>query len=222
MRNYIIITKEQAEQIRGRHGRYSAIEPVPSPDGNYLIPERCLDDPDLQDIKAKIEEAIEPDRKNVQDIEDLPAVGQPIVKDKIYRYDSNDSFPPLVIARQDHIRTEHDPKIIPALFSFFRENSDTLEWIPNEKVDLGWKRIYNGIQYEVIQAHMTLETWTPTATIGVLWKSLTPATGEWKVGVAYKVNDIVTYQGKTYKCLQAHTSQAGWTPPAVPALWQLQ
>ncbi len=22
-----------------------------------------------------------------------------------------------------------------------------------------------------------------------------------------------------YQCAQAHTSQAGWTPPAVPALW---
>ena len=222
MRNYIIITKEQAEAIRGRHGKYSAIEPVLSPDGNYLVPERCLDDPDLKDVKDKIQSLIQPTKANVQDIDDLPEMGQLIVKDKIYRYDSEDGFPPLVIARQDHIRTEHDPKIVPALFSFFRENSDTLLWIPNEKVDLGWKRIYNGIQYEVIQAHMTLETWTPTATIGVLWKSLAPATGEWKVGVAYKVNDIVTYQGKTYKCLQAHTSQAGWTPPAVPALWQLQ
>ncbi len=45
--------------------------------------------------------------------------------------------------------------------------------------------------------------------------------GAWAVGVAYAVNDTVTYGGSTYKCLQAHTSQADWTPPAVPALWQL-
>ena len=49
-----------------------------------------------------------------------------------------------------------------------------------------------------------------------------PAPGEWTYPVAYAVGDLVTYQGTTYKCLQAHTSQAGWTPSAVPALWQPQ
>lgn len=44
--------------------------------------------------------------------------------------------------------------------------------------------------------------------------------GAWAVGVAYAVNDTVTYGGCTYKVLQAHTSQADWTPPAVPALFQ--
>ena len=48
-----------------------------------------------------------------------------------------------------------------------------------------------------------------------------PQTPEWAVGVLYAVNSQVTYSGKTYKCLQAHTSQAGWTPAAVPALWQM-
>lgn len=37
--------------------------------------------------------------------------------------------------------------------------------------------------------------------------------------VAYKIGDLVTYTGATYRCIQAHTSQAGWNPPAVPALW---
>ncbi len=44
--------------------------------------------------------------------------------------------------------------------------------------------------------------------------------GAWAVGVAYAVNDTVTYGGCTYKVLQAHTSQSDWTPPAVPALFQ--
>ena len=29
----------------------------------------------------------------------------------------------------------------------------------------------------------------------------------------------VLYDGILYKCLQAHTSQAGWTPTAAPSLW---
>lgn len=44
---------------------------------------------------------------------------------------------------------------------------------------------------------------------------------EWAAGVAYVVGDQVTYLGLTYQCAQAHQSQAGWTPPAVPALWTL-
>ena len=44
----------------------------------------------------------------------------------------------------------------------------------------------------------------------------------WQANIAYKVGDLVTYQGLTYKCIQAHTSLVGWEPPVVPALWQLQ
>lgn len=54
------------------------------------------------------------------------------------------------------------------------------------------------------------------------WTNLTPppATPAWSgASVAYSVNQQVTYNGSTYRCLQAHTSQAGWTPVAVPALW---
>ena len=47
------------------------------------------------------------------------------------------------------------------------------------------------------------------------------AASAWAAGVAYKVGDQVTYNGSTYQCLQAHTSQVGWEPPNVPALWQL-
>lgn len=41
----------------------------------------------------------------------------------------------------------------------------------------------------------------------------------WAVGVAYSVGERVQYNGKLYKVVQAHTSQADWTPPTVPALF---
>ena len=41
----------------------------------------------------------------------------------------------------------------------------------------------------------------------------------WSVGKAYATGDRVQYEGTLYKCVQAHTSQADWTPPATPALW---
>ncbi|GAB3959373.1 alpha-lytic protease prodomain-containing protein [Streptomyces sparsus] len=44
--------------------------------------------------------------------------------------------------------------------------------------------------------------------------------GTWSAGTVYKVGDTVTYGGATYRCLQGHQAQAGWTPAAVPALWQ--
>ena len=48
----------------------------------------------------------------------------------------------------------------------------------------------------------------------------TPTAPAWSgASVAYKVGDLVTYSGVVYRCLQAHTSQAGWTPPAVASLW---
>jgi len=39
-------------------------------------------------------------------------------------------------------------------------------------------------------------------------------------GHAYKVGDLVDYGGVTYRVRQAHTSQAGWTPPAVASLYE--
>ncbi|QKW33570.1 M4 family metallopeptidase [Actinomadura sp. NAK00032] len=44
--------------------------------------------------------------------------------------------------------------------------------------------------------------------------------GTWAVGTAYNVGDVVTYDGASYRCLQAHTALPGWTPPNVPALWE--
>ena len=41
----------------------------------------------------------------------------------------------------------------------------------------------------------------------------------WEADTKYSVGDRRRYDGKVYKCLQAHTSQVGWEPPAVPALW---
>ena len=41
----------------------------------------------------------------------------------------------------------------------------------------------------------------------------------WEVDAVYEVGDRRRYDSKVYKCLQAHTSQADWALPVVPALW---
>lgn len=56
--NLIILTKEQAENIRGRYGRYSALDPIELPDGMFMLPEDCLRDKDLKDAYEKMNEAV--------------------------------------------------------------------------------------------------------------------------------------------------------------------
>ena len=41
----------------------------------------------------------------------------------------------------------------------------------------------------------------------------------WKAGAQALLGSRMQYGGKLYKCMQAHTTQADWTPSATPALW---
>ena len=50
-------------------------------------------------------------------------------------------------------------------------------------------------------------------------ESVTGLFAKWEIGVNYSVGDRRQYDGLLYRCVQAHTSQADWIPPAVPALW---
>lgn len=147
----------------------------------------------------------------------LPAAGTWLEGGQIYGYGGG-----LVIVRQSHTRTEHAPADVPALFSVYRAGGGTLDWIANEPVIVGTVRAYGGKVYRCTQAHVTQADWTPP-NVPALWQEYDPhpQPGAWAYPVAYKIGDLVTYQGATYRCIQAHTSQAGWTPPAVPALWQV-
>lgn len=41
----------------------------------------------------------------------------------------------------------------------------------------------------------------------------------WYSGISYLADERVQYNGKLYRCVQAHTSQADWEPDRTPALW---
>lgn len=41
----------------------------------------------------------------------------------------------------------------------------------------------------------------------------------WSENITVSVNDRYQYNDKLYKCVQAHTTQADWTPDKTPALW---
>lgn len=129
---------------------------------------------------------------------DVDASENYVQKDMFYSY-NNDVYQCI----QGHTRTIYPPAETPALFSFYRTNSDDLLWIPNERVAVGWKRLYNDILYEVITEHMTQETWTPDVT-PALWK-LAP-TGDIPNWVqptgahdAYNTGDQVTHNNAVWE-----------------------
>jgi len=61
--------------------------------------------------------------------------------------------------------------------------------------------------------------WSPTQFPGGWRETVAEPSNEWTAGTTYAVDDEVTYEGTTYRCLQSHTAQVGWEPPNVPALW---
>ena len=71
-------------------------------------------------------------------------------------------------------------------------------------------------QAQAIRADMTKVTATLTDEQALELTALYPF---WVTGTAYAVDTIIRYEGELYRCVQTHTSQADWTPPAVPALW---
>lgn len=99
------------------------------------------------------------------------------------------------------------------------------EWQPGISVQVGDVLAWDGTLVECIQPHTTQADWTPGLT-PALWRvyrdvANEPATPDWRAGIAVQVGETFVYQGHTYRVRQAHTTQAGWEPPTVPALWQI-
>ena len=99
-------------------------------------------------------------------------------------------------------------------------------WRANVAVQVGDVFAYKGVLWRCIQAHTTQGGWQPDKT-PALWHRVEVVAGGavrvWEKGVAYAVGDVVAFpkeDGTRYTCIQAHTSQAGWQPPAAPALWK--
>lgn len=43
----------------------------------------------------------------------------------------------------------------------------------------------------------------------------------WRAGETVAVGDLRAWDGTVVECLQAHTTQADWTPDSTPALWKV-
>lgn len=142
-----------------------------------------------------------------------------IEKNKVYIYNGQK-----YLCLQSHLRTIYAPSETPALFATFRANAtDTLVWVENEEVELGYVRTYNDVNYECIQAHMTLASWIPPNT-PTLWKKITvgaecsPWVQPTGAHDAYNIGDCVTFNGQTYT---SKINANVWSPTVYPAGWQL-
>ncbi|GAA1261554.1 alpha-lytic protease prodomain-containing protein [Saccharothrix xinjiangensis] len=71
-----------------------------------------------------------------------------------------------------------------------------------------------GLKLIVEGGSPTTDPTSPTTT------TTNPGQTTWQPGVAYAAGSLVSYDGVGYRCLQGHTSQTGWDPPSVPALWE--
>lgn len=101
------------------------------------------------------------------------------------------------------------------------------EWVApvgaHDSYPEGWEVTHNGKLWRSLIAGNVFEPGDPGDPQSYRWWrdiSTIPEDGEWDGnGRAYAVGDRVTFEGASYECRQGHTSQPGWTPAAVPALW---
>ena len=93
------------------------------------------------------------------------------------------------------------------------------DWVSGIAVSVGEVYRWDGTLVEVVQAHTTQADWTPDVVPALFKVHRTPDMTEWVAGISVSVGEEFTYNGTLYRVLQAHTTQAGWEPPNVPALW---
>ncbi len=99
-------------------------------------------------------------------------------------------------------------------------------WQPGISVQVGDVYTFGAFLWRCIQPHTTQGDWPPDLTPS-LWRKVEviseDAVRVWAAGIDYIVSDEVAYPDENsplYECQQAHTSQEGWEPPLVPALWK--
>lgn len=127
------------------------------------------------------------------------------------------------------------PERAPALFKrYYEPTDDPWPWVQplgaHDAYPLGARVTHGGYTW---RSNIAANVWEP-GSVGAeaLWENLTPPPpppplAAWAYPVAYKGDntagagkgDVVTHNGRRYRCWQTHTSQIGWEPPKVPALW---
>jgi chitin-binding protein len=102
-------------------------------------------------------------------------------------------------------------------------SSKATEWAAGTAYPVGALVRHGGRVYRCIQAHTAQPGWEPPAT-PALWVGVADigpdGVASWQPQTAYGVGQVVRYDGRRYRCRQAHVSLPGWEPPNTPALWE--
>jgi hypothetical protein len=141
----------------------------------------------------------------------LPPLGTPLQRGERYRDGSS-----VVEVRQSHTRTADAVSSVPALFLVARAESTLLEWVAQEKVEVGRKRAYGGKTWEAIQAHVTQTGWEPP-NVQALWREVTAGVRAWASGT-YALDAEVTHAGSAWRNRRANNNQ-GFAPGATGSGW---
>ena len=152
----------------------------------------------------------------------LPTSGT-MVEGAIYSYNGG-----MVVVRQTHERTIYSPEDTPALFSVYRANTEGAEWVANEPVEKGDTRTFEGKTYQCIQPHTTQVDYTPTATLGVLWKEVPQQSDEYAVFIhptgahdVYMKGDIVWYPTLDSTLYRSKIDNNSWSPDEYANGWEI-
>lgn len=95
-------------------------------------------------------------------------------------------------------------------YKYFPETGTLILWA-DAKTTFGAQALYSELSESIKTATECLSDEQA--------ESVTDLYPYWGEEIEYAVGDRRQYDGLLYRCVQAHTSQADWTPPAVPALW---
>lgn len=80
-----------------------------------------------------------------------------------------------------------------------------------------FQQLYSVVDAMVLGRGVGVEAIAVDDTTALRWRLLYP---DWSTGITYKIADKVQHEDKLYRCLQGHTSQAGWEPGvATASLW---
>ena len=96
----------------------------------------------------------------------------------------------------------------------FRFIPDGYSWVREDGVVFYGAMLVPAINYDRIMTNVALGYLDDNEA-----ENVTALFEEWQPNISYIIDDRRQYNGLLYRCVQSHTSQIGWEPPNVPALW---
>lgn len=95
-------------------------------------------------------------------------------------------------------------------------------WFPGMNLSINDLLSFDGMLWKVIQSHVSQSDWTPPQVPALFVRARVPVDNvplDWVAAESVVIGDERLHLGILYRVIQSHTTQVGWEPPNVPALW---